>query len=717
MSDVDLEKLKRLATPPPSEGARARARVAALDSFNQTTAIQKDHSTATQESEANHRLMHIDPENKRRSFMRLSVSRSTFTVAASIAAVAVAIPLAMRLSSNEALAPPRNSQVATIDGIDKPKAPAVSSAPIIVPRQEANTSHAESTRTALLYRREAAKKLLQRDGEKRANEQLSSHLKPIYTSPNTRVASSNRSDLHAAADRRIEEPARSRPRVGQSLALLSQQFGGTYAVNADRLPNAGPRYKGRDQFESITINPLKSVATEPVSTFSADVDTASYGFVRRTLNAGRLPQANAVRVEELINYFGYNYAPPESRDKPFRPHVQVMPSPWNPYTKLMHVAIKGYSLKALERPRANLVFLIDVSGSMMGPDRLPLLQNAFRMLLDSLKPDDTVGLVTYASGSGIALEPTKVSERAKIIAAINGLRAGGSTSGASGIQDAYTLVEASFDEDAVNRVILGTDGDFNVGITNRDELKSYIATKRKSGIFLSILGVGEGNYNDALMQTLAQNGNGTATYIDTIGEARKVLVEEASSTLFPIAKDVKFQIEFNPARVSHYRLIGYETRALNREDFRNDKVDAGDVGSGHSVTAIYEITPVGAEQKLVEKLRYQAAKTPAPAEQPDEDAEFAFLRIRYKLPESKKSKQIALAVMPERNIGSVDAVSPDIRFSIAVAAFGQILQGGAFTGEFGYDDVIALASGAKGADPFGIRAEFINLVRLAKSAR
>ena len=334
-------------------------------------------------------------------------------------------------------------------------------------------------------------------------------------------------------------------------------------------------------------------ATEPVSTFSIDVDTASYAFARRALNAGRLPPKNSVRVEEFVNYFPYDYPKPESAQTPFKPTITVTPSPWNAGNRLVHVAIQGYALQSAERPRANLVFLIDVSGSMSPQDRLPLVKNALRMLVDELKPEDTVAVVTYASGSGVALEPTKIADKAKILAAIDALGAGGSTAGAQGIQDAYRLAESNFDKSAVNRVILATDGDFNVGVTDQSELKGLIERKREKGVFLSILGVGQGNYNDALMQALAQNGNGAAVYVDTLNEARKALVEEASSTLFPIAKDVKIQVEWNPARVSEYRLIGYETRALRREDFNNDKVDAGDVGSGHRVTAIYEITPVG----------------------------------------------------------------------------------------------------------------------------
>ena len=477
--------------------------------------------------------------------------------------------------------------------------------------------------------------------------------------------------------------------------------------------------ENRDRFETKENNPVKRVAEEPVSTFSIDVDTASYSFVRRALNSGALPQKAAVRVEELINYFPYAYPKPESAEVPFKPTITVMPSPWNAGNQLVHVAIKGYDIQSAERPRANLVFLMDVSGSMQPADRLPLVKNAFRMLVDELKPDDTVAIVTYASGSGICLEPTKVSDKAKIIAAIDRLGAGGSTAGAQGIQDAYRLAESNFDKAAVNRVILATDGDFNVGITDQDELKGFIERKRDKGIFLSILGVGQGNYNDALMQALAQNGNGTAAYADTLNEARKVLVDESSSTLFTIAKDVKIQLEFNPQRVSEYRLIGYETRALKREDFNNDRVDAGDIGSGHTVTAIYEVTPVGAAPGLVDDLRYAAPdrtrREPAATGSPD--AEFGFLKLRYKLPKEDASKLVTLVINDTLVARSIDAAPAEARFSVAVAAFGQLLKGSAHLKSFGYDDVIELAQSAKGDDRFGYRAEFVNLVRLAKSAR
>jgi len=476
--------------------------------------------------------------------------------------------------------------------------------------------------------------------------------------------------------------------------------------------------QGRDRFEQTPSNPVKSVNSEPVSTFSIDVDTAAYAFARRALNAGRLPQKDAVRVEEMINYFPYGYPLPADQTAPFKPTVTVLPSPWNPANKLVHIAIKGYDIARTERPRVNLVLLIDTSGSMAPENRLPLLKTAFRMLLDTLQPDDTVGVVTYAGQVQVALEPTKVSQKHKIAEAIDRLLAGGSTAGAAGIQQAYRMAEASFDKAAVNRVILGTDGDFNVGITNQSELKGFIERKRETGVYLSILGVGNDNYNDALMQALAQNGNGVAAYIDTLNEARKVLVDEVSSALFPIAKDVKIQVEFNPAQVAEYRLIGYETRLLRREDFNNDKVDAGDIGSGHAVTAIYEITPVGSP-KLVEDLRYPrptATAAVAPAAE-GKGAEYAFLKIRYKLPKEDTSRLIELAITPAIEKPAIGGASADVRFSIAVASFGQLLRGDPHLKGYGYDEVIALATGAKGDDAFGYRAEFVNLARLAKAAQ
>ncbi len=472
-------------------------------------------------------------------------------------------------------------------------------------------------------------------------------------------------------------------------------------------------YVGRDRFEDFDPNPLKLVSEKPVSTFSIDVDTASYAFVRRALNNGHLPQIDAVRIEELINYFDYAYTVPQDRSSPFKPTVAVFPTPWNPDTKLLHVGIKGYDIVQEEKPRSNLVFLLDVSGSMNSPDKLPLLKNSMRMLVDTLDKEDTVAIVVYAGAAGTVLEPTKVSEKGKILVALDRLSAGGSTAGGEGIRMAYALAEANYDADGVNRVILATDGDFNVGIRDSEALKDFVERKRHTGIFLSVLGFGQGNYNDALMQKLAQNGNGNAAYIDTLNEARKVFVDEAAGTLFTIAKDVKIQVEFNPERVAEYRLIGYETRTLNREDFNDDKVDAGDIGSGHSVTAIYEITPVEGKGRLIDDLRYGSSKDSGKGKK---SKEYAFLKIRYKLPDETESKLITLPIDADTEYSKVAKASEEARFASAVAAFGMLLKGDSFVRDFTYDDVIELARNAKGEDLFGYRSEFINLARLAKTA-
>ncbi|PIR37219.1 MAG: hypothetical protein COV35_10695 [Alphaproteobacteria bacterium CG11_big_fil_rev_8_21_14_0_20_39_49] len=477
--------------------------------------------------------------------------------------------------------------------------------------------------------------------------------------------------------------------------------------------------QNNDKFSNPDQNPVKKVSQEPVSTISVDVDTASYSYVRRTLNSGRTVHKGSVRVEEMINYFDYKYPYPETSTTPFRPTMSIYPTPWNEETKLLHIGIKGYDIVSDAKPRSNLVFLIDVSGSMNSPDKLPLLKNAFRMMVNNLDDNDVVSIVTYAGYVGTALEPTPVSQKEKIFAALENLNSGGSTAGAQGIQQAYSLAERNFDKEGVNRIILATDGDFNVGMRSDEDLKKLIEDKRKSGVFLSILGFGQGNYNDALMQTLAQNGNGNAAYIDNLNEAQKVLVEEASSTLFPIAKDVKIQIEFNPSLVSEYRLIGYETRILQREDFNNDKVDAGDIGSGHTVTAIYEITPKGSKAQMIDDLRYQKpAKVEASADSDiseDNANEYAFLKMRYKLPNQDSSTLVQIPVTKDMEFQSIDNTSTEVRFATAVAAFGQKIRNETFIGSLTYDDIINLATGSTGEDKFGRRSEFINLVRLAKS--
>ncbi len=469
-------------------------------------------------------------------------------------------------------------------------------------------------------------------------------------------------------------------------------------------------FENRDAFEIYKANLPTPVAEKPVSTFSVDVDTASYSFMRASINAGKLPPRASIRLEEMINYFPYDYAAPKSADEPFKANVTVTSNPWNADTKLMHVGIKGYVPPASEKPRSNLVFLIDTSGSMNQANKLPLLINSFKLLLNTLDEDDTVSIVAYASASGTVLEPTRVKDKDDILKALNNLRAGGSTAGAAGLELAYLKAQENFDDEGVNRVILATDGDFNVGFSSPDDMKTFIEEKRESGIFLSVLGFGMGNYNDHLMQSLAQNGNGVAAYIDSLSEAQKVLANEAGSALFTIAKDVKIQVEFNPATIAEYRLIGYETRALKRQDFNNDKVDAGEIGAGHTVTAIYEMTPVGSPAVTVDSLRY-VAETPPTNTGSDE---YAFVKIRHKLPDADTS---TLQTFPigKRQERSLRRASDDMRFATAVSIVGQKLRGDTAVEDYSYADAIKLAKGAKGDDENGYRAEFIQLVKLIET--
>jgi Ca-activated chloride channel family protein len=479
------------------------------------------------------------------------------------------------------------------------------------------------------------------------------------------------------------------------------------------LPAPPPAYwqpSNTSKFPDAKPNPVKVTAEDPVSTFSIDVDTASYGVLRDALNNGHLPPADAVRIEEMVNYFDYAYPLPQDRKVPFKATVKVYPSPWNAHTKLLHIGIKGYDIPRKERPRANLVFLIDTSGSMQEPNKLPLLIRSFHLLVDQLKADDHVAIVTYAGSAGVVLESTAGSEKAKIMAALDQLHAGGSTAGGEGIRMAYKLAEASFIKGAVNRVLLATDGDFNVGITDPKALEDFVVRERETGVYLTCLGFGNDNYQDATMQKLAQAGNGNAAFIDNMNEARKVFVDQISGTLFTIANDVKIQIEFNPARVVEYRLIGYETRILNRTDFNNDKVDAGDIGSGTAVTAIYEITPVGSKAQMSDPLRYGKPTKGAPG------GEYAFLKMRYKLPGAKVSKLIEMPIGIGEETAEFAKLSDDMRFAASVVGAAQLLRHDPYVKDFDYDRAITIANAAKGKDDFGYRAEFVQLLRAAKVA-
>ncbi|RTL03314.1 MAG: DUF3520 domain-containing protein, partial [Lysobacterales bacterium] len=398
-------------------------------------------------------------------------------------------------------------------------------------------------------------------------------------------------------------------------ALAGGMSGALLAKAAE--PRGAPAALPAAQFPQAGKSPVVRTAEQLVSTFSLDVDTASYALVRRLLNDGRLPPVDAVRIEEMVNYFPYAWPAPEARSRPLQVSTALLPTPWNPDTRLLRIGIRGWAPATHERPPANLVFLIDVSGSMDAPGRLGLLQKSLGLLVERLRPEDRVAIVSYAGGVRTVLEPTSGRERTKILAALDGLAAGGSTAGAAGLQQAYRLAREHFDRQAVNRVILGTDGDFNVGLSDPAGLAQYVSEQRKAGVYLSVLTVGLDNLHDGTAQALAQAGNGNAAYLDSVQEGRRVLVEQLAATMIPVADDAKVQVEFNPAEVSEYRLLGYETRALARADFTNDAVDAGDLGVGHTVTALYEITPAGARARI-EPGRYEAAAATVPNRHPGE---------------------------------------------------------------------------------------------------
>ena len=476
-------------------------------------------------------------------------------------------------------------------------------------------------------------------------------------------------------------------------------------------PYPPPGTINRDRYPETEPNRVVRVAEAPVSTLSVDVDTASYANVRRHLREGVRPPRDAVRVEELINYFEYGYPAP-SRTEVFAPWAAVAPSPWSPGNQLMQIGLRGYDIDAARRPPLNLVFLIDVSGSMQPADRLPLAKDALNNLIDQLRPQDRVAMVVYAGAAGQVLPSTSGAEKLRMRCALQALEAGGSTAGGQGLALAYDIAQRSFDRNAVNRVVLLTDGDFNVGVTADRPLKDFIADKRKTGVYLSVYGFGAGNYNDRLMQTLAQAGNGNAGYVDSLPESRRLFSDDFAGSAFPIADDAKIQVEFNPARVSEYRLIGYETRLLNREDFNNDQVDAGEVGSGVAVTALYEITPVGGPSS-VDPLRYQ--RQPAPARRGG--GELAFLRIRYKAPGAAQSVLRERPITDRDLSPDLDRAPPQLRWAAAVAGYGQLLRDDpGLPADYDWSDVHALARPAVGEDPMGLRREFLDLVRLADNA-
>jgi len=479
-------------------------------------------------------------------------------------------------------------------------------------------------------------------------------------------------------------------------------------VSGSRVAPAPVAEVNRENYQRPDDNPVKATASDPVSTFSVDVDTGSYSNVRKLLEQGSRPPADAVRAEEFINSFRYGHPAPATRDVPFAFHTELAPAPWDSRRQLLMIGIKGYELPRDALPAMNLVFLIDTSGSMYSADKLPLLKKAFAQLVPQLRAQDKVAIVSYAGSAGEVLPPTPGDQHARILAALEQLEAGGSTNGGAGIELAYALARQSFVRGGANRVLLATDGDFNVGTVDQGALETLVADRRASGIALSTLGFGRGNYNDAMAEKLANIGNGNHAYIDSVSQARKVLVEQMGGTLYTIANDVKIQVEFNPARVSEYRLIGYENRVLANEDFANDKVDAGDIGPGHEVTALYEITPVGSGAEQLPARRYAPPANPVPA---GVSGEIAELRLRYKLPGQEQSKLLTRPVLAAE---ARRTPSQSLQWAAAVAGFADQLRGGERMPAWNWDKVIQSAQGARGVDANGERAQAVQLMRLAQ---
>lgn len=470
-----------------------------------------------------------------------------------------------------------------------------------------------------------------------------------------------------------------------------------------------PQQRNAETYKEIKENSFVAVAQQPVTTFSADVDRAAYANVRRIIGYGQIPPKDAVRIEEMVNYFDYDYpAPEEGSASPLRVSPELAPAPWNPNHLLLRIGLQAKKIDLAKAPPSNIVFLIDVSGSMDEENKLPLLKSSFKMLLGQLRPDDKIAIVTYANGTKVALPSTSVKDKEKIIKVLDNLYASGGTSGGRGIQLAYEQAQKSFIKNGNNRIILATDGDFNIGINNTTDLEKFIEKQRESGIYMSVLGFGIGNYRDDMAETIADKGNGNYAYIDNITEAKKVLVNELSGTLFAVAKDVKLQLEFNPKYVKEYKLIGYENRMLANEDFTNDKKDAGEIGAGHTVTALYELVP--SDGKVAQSLRYQSQEL----NEKGKGNELGFLKIRYKDPKVKDAKSVEITEPLVFNKKALKETSTDYRFAASVVEFGILLRDNSNKANATYDQVIELAEGAIGKDPEGYRKEFVRLVKSVK---
>ena len=468
--------------------------------------------------------------------------------------------------------------------------------------------------------------------------------------------------------------------------------------------------ESRETYKAIDESGFKSTATDPLTTFAADVDNASYSNVRRMLNDKQKPDKDAVRIEELINYFDYNYTPPAEGSKtPLNAITTLSKCPWNTDNYLLRIGLQAKKIDLTKAPPSNIVFLIDTSGSMYSPDKLPLLKESFKLLLESLRPEDRVAIVVYAGAERVALPSTPAKEKDTIIKVLENLEAGGSTAGGAGIQKAYQIARENFIEKGNNRIILATDGDFNVGVRSDGELKRLVEKERQSGVYISVLGYGMGNYRDDMLETIANKGNGNYAYIDNIAEAKKVLVNEFGGTLYTVAKDVKLQLEFNPQYVKQYRQIGYENRALENEDFKDDSKDAGEIGAGHTVTVLYELVP--AKGKTTDELRYQKQNTQAHKD------ELAFLKIRYKDPYIKRAKSVEESTPIPFTLTDLAQTDDDYRFAAAVAEWGMLLRNSKYKAQSSYNQVLELAKNALGEDKEGYRKEFIDLVELSEKIK
>jgi Ca-activated chloride channel family protein len=688
----DLDDLRRAlkAAPAPDAEAKARAMQLAMENFDRLQGLTEPLRSSEDRTKA------APLNGVRRMFLYLTsrpALAATTSVAALLIGVAVILPVAdLRIGSPTVT--------------ETQEAPAAKAGPAAEPAQTAVTDAAGDTDAArteplaeaaptVAVEAEAASDELARTAE---GDMASSAVvaepapEPLVAEPLAELELPPAAPVLGLADPearlRAESPA------------TDGSFGYVTAPAPDML--AAP-VEDTETYANDAPNPVKVTAEEPVSTFSIDVDTASYAVVRSSLTSGVLPTPVQVRIEEMVNYFPYAYPAPEG-DQAFASTVSVMPTPWNPGTRLVAIGIQGALPAMTERPPLNLVFLVDTSGSMEDANKLPLLKQSLSLMLSELRPEDQVAVVAYAGSAGLVLPPTAAGDRAAILASLDTLAAGGSTAGAEGLELAYQVAEGMKAEGEVSRILLATDGDFNVGIDDPEGLEAYVARKRETGTYLSVLGFGRGNLDDAVMQALAQNGNGTAAYIDTLSEARKVLVDQLTGALFPIADDVKIQVEWNPATVAEYRLIGYETRSLRREDFNNDKVDAGEIGAGAQVTAIYEVTAPGSDALLNDPLRYgSAAATDGTA------SELGFLRLRWKAPGEGASTLV------ETPITGTEPATDETRFAAAIAGFGQLLQGSVYLGDWGWDQAVALAVQNRGEDPFGYRIEAVNLMRLAQS--